>query len=232
MLQKKAGREVALPSLPNSNLIRWQFARYYPGGEADVDKTEEPKKLSPQKRQHLYALMTEDLLVARQLLQDKKPERQRIGLQLADSVKGKLVALVDDKPLEVRVTEAFILPYLSVAPPEHFKSLGRPGLLRMACGSYMASGETVKARDALKAFIPVATQAGSDSEVAWARIKLASLLAQSGDYAEAIAQLKTVPDTSSLSPIRDKMLPQYQDKQKEQAKNAKPKNAGETNNAQ
>ena len=206
--QQKTGHEVQLPRFPSDDLVVWQFYRYYPGGEADVDNVKPFGKLTLSEKQHLYGLITEDLLVARKLLQDQSPEQQRIGLRVADSVSGDLTYLLGDAALKLRVSEAFILPYLGVAVVDPVQNLSRTELLKSACGIYLINGETAKYQGALRAFIVVAGEADSREEVNWAHVKLADTLAQTHDYAGAIEQLKMVPDDSSLSPARDRELPE------------------------
>ena len=208
LAQQKAGREISLPQHPHDDLVLWQFQRYYPGGEADVDNVKPFYNLTLSERQHLYVLVTEDLLVARELLQDRNPEQQRIGLSLGDSVSGKLTYLLGDAALKLQVSETFILPYLGVAVVDPVQNLSRTELLKSACGIYLINGATAKYQGALRAFIVVAGEADSREEVNWAHVKLADSLARSHDYAGAIEQLKMVPDDSSLSPARDRGLPQ------------------------
>ena len=212
ILQQKGKGEAKLPTELPDDVMAWQFWRYYPKGEADVENQTPSEKLSAAQRQHLYFLVHEDLLMARQLLRDQNSDRQRLGLQLANAVTLKLAVVINDKSLDIKVSEAFVLPYLGVAVVDPSKGLSRTQLLQAACISYMVAGDA-KLADALKALIVVANQANSPGEANWARAKLGAVtLAQGGDIAEAIAQLKAIPDDSSLRPLKEKLLPQLEKK--------------------
>lgn len=177
-LTLKAGYQVSLPSYPHTGLLAWARQRYH-------FVSNQPKAL--------YGLMYEDLLIAQQLLNDKDLHLKRDGMRLALNARIPLLGKIDDKQLNARIYEGFLLPYLNDAYAEDWQDLSRQQIVEAASSAFAAIGETEKCLPLLRLYLQMEMgQQGNLNSADWSRGQLAQILAGQGQYEEAVHMLQSI----------------------------------------
>ena len=214
MAQKKAGQPILLPKAPANDLIRWQQSRYYPQG----DNTD----ISAVDHKALYALVAEDLLVARELFKQNDFRQQRRALQLMFTAALMADMRIRDGDLTAGIYDAFMLPFLVVAYEEPTNGMSRTAVLQSATGIYKKVGDYYKVADnkkyrtSLQVLISLSNAAKDPQTRDWARYKLGVYYAEQSRFDEAI-KLMSLVSTSGLLPGRKKLLEEWQEQKETQS---------------
>lgn len=194
-LQEKNGGELAMPSYPANDLLKWTRASFAVAGRDS---------------QKLYTAIYGQLLVAQPLLADKDSQQRRRGLRVAHNASLKAATRLGDKHLTALIFDGFIVPYVEVASTGVTDTLSHQRLLQDASGAYRLVDEPEKRIAVLRVLLSVAESEKTLNQADWARVKLADQLAAQEQYQAAIDYLQAVT-ASNLSGSKA-WIPELQNK--------------------
>lgn len=183
-----------LPKSDNS-LVAWFSKRY------EVSATKES----------LYALAGDGLRVARALLLHKNQYRRRQGLRLGILVSNLVGGDLEDRWLQARIYEGFLLPNLTLAYKQTWQDLSQQRLLEGAAAAFSQASEEAEQLRVLRALLKLSTNQNTKD---WTHGQVAQVLASQKKYAEAITHLKAI-NSSSMSGMKS-LLAEYEKKLHEQ----------------
>lgn len=193
---------------PSASVVREQVLAYLAGktgvapvvpllapGQTPLLWLEEQEASPNQDPLSLFRVTGEALVLSQQLLGDREESRHREGLMLASESANFLAAhLGEEKPLLAHIYQGFILPNISLASVERWRSPSRQRLIESAITAFGQAGEPDAQRRVLEWLLSLnrAPRAGSvqvdANTLDWTRGTLAALLIQPADAPRADLQ--------------------------------------------
>jgi tetratricopeptide (TPR) repeat protein len=187
ILAKSGARKVAVSVIPEVDVDAWAFARNQERVSGDSKK--------------LYQLLGEQLLAADYLLQSIDLAQRQRGLAMAIQAGRGARRLLNDAELASAIADAFLLPNVKqTADEKPYVWLSRSNVIEEAIAAYQLAGD--KARQAV-AYQMLLEFAPNRNTADFARVRLAELNQQGGNYRQALEYLKAVaPGSGGMSAVR------------------------------
>ena len=185
-LLKKTGKNAAGTALPAKSPWVWCSEQY------DAVPKQDPKIL--------YGLIAEHVAIAdNRFLKSKDVDERRKGLGMVSEAGQCASQRVKDHVLAVKICEGYLMPHFEAADERHWKYLGRQNILEVMMDIYAEAKDPKKMIEIGKLLL---ANAPNRNTADGARLRLAQLLDQQGDYREALRYLKEIDEDAGVGGAR------------------------------
>lgn len=165
--------------------------------QAELQRTMRPLFEQADTYAEMYELIGQQLWVARRLLSSAHPDIGRVGLGMARQAAWDSLRYAQNPWLGARIYEGYLLPHLVLADTaDRRAALSLENLANECARVFQQADEPANVvRTWQRVLAVVTTPQGKD----WARVQLAQVCEQQGQYAQALRWLKQVQRTNDFA---------------------------------